>query len=120
MDYLISQVKKHPDYHRAGMILCHEGVVRKTSRNGKKVTGLRVHAKHQQIVEALNLFKKRNGIIEILFEINDNIDLAIGDTIMKLVVAGDIRENVIGTLTDCLNEIKKTLTQKTEYYEQAD
>jgi molybdopterin synthase catalytic subunit len=120
MNHLIEQIKKHPDYHKAGMILCHEGVVRKTSRNGQNVKGLRVHVKHHQLNNALARFKKNEGIIEILCEIFDNDDLKIGDTIMRLVVAGDIRENVISTLSDCLNEIKTTLTRKTEYDESND
>jgi molybdopterin synthase catalytic subunit len=34
---------------------------------------------------------------------------------MLLLVAGDIRENVIKVLTDTLNQIKTTVTKKTEY-----
>ena len=36
---------------------------------------------------------------------------------MILIVAGDIRENVIAVLTDTLNQIKTTVTEKTEYFE---
>jgi molybdopterin synthase catalytic subunit len=35
---------------------------------------------------------------------------------MLLIVAGDIRENVIAVLTDTLNQIKTTVTEKTEYF----
>jgi len=35
---------------------------------------------------------------------------------MILVVAGDIRENVIAVLADTLNLIKTTVTEKTEFY----
>ena len=35
---------------------------------------------------------------------------------MMLVVAGDIRENVLATLTDTLNEIKSSVTSKTEFF----
>jgi len=35
---------------------------------------------------------------------------------MFLVVAGDIRDNVIMTLNDTLNAIKTTVTKKTEFY----
>ena len=35
---------------------------------------------------------------------------------MILIVAGDIRENVIAVLTDTLNQIKTTVTEKTEYF----
>jgi molybdopterin synthase catalytic subunit len=35
---------------------------------------------------------------------------------MLLVVAGDIRENVIAVLSDTLNAIKSTVTAKTEFF----
>ncbi len=35
---------------------------------------------------------------------------------MYLVVAGDIRETVIGTLTDTLNQIKSEVTSKKQYF----
>ena len=43
-------------------------------------------------------------------------DLAVGDDVMLLAVAGDIRENVIATLSDTLNAIKATVTSKTEFF----
>jgi len=36
---------------------------------------------------------------------------------MLLVVAGDIRDNVIPALSDTLNAIKTTVTSKTEFFE---
>jgi molybdopterin synthase catalytic subunit len=44
---LIDTIKKHPDYHKAGMILCHNGVVRGTSRDGRKVSGLTISVDHR-------------------------------------------------------------------------
>jgi len=49
-------------------------------------------------------------------QINADRDLAVGDDVMLLVVAGDIRETVIATLSDTLNEIKASVTSKTEYF----
>jgi len=60
--------------------------------------------------------KKRPGIIEIRAEIADEQNLGVGDDIMLLVVAGDIRENVIAALSDTLNAIKTTVTHKTEFF----
>ncbi|MBW1864216.1 MAG: molybdenum cofactor biosynthesis protein MoaE [Deltaproteobacteria bacterium] len=96
---LFHEIKNHPDYEKAGMILCHNGIVRSTSRDGKPVTGL-----------------TDPGIIEILVEIKENQRLSVGDDVMFLVVAGDIRENVIRTLQSALNAIKSTATQKTEFF----
>ena len=113
---MLEQIKKNPEFHRAGMVLCHNGVVRGTSRDGRKVRGLRVVVDHEKLNRIIDLNKKRAGILEILVHINENKDLSVGDDVMYLVVAGDIRENVVSTLHETLNEIKSTVTQKTEYF----
>ena len=113
---LIDEIKKHPDFAKAGMILCHNGVVRATARDGRQVTGLSVRVDWQKLDAILARQKARDGIVEILVEINEGTDLGIGDDVMFIVVAGDIRETVISVLTDALNEIKSTVTSKTEFF----
>lgn len=113
---LIDRIKKHPDYHEAGMILCHNGVVRRTSRDGRRVTGLKISVDHDKLQHVIEKYKKTPGIIEILVEIAENRDLAVGDDVMFLVVAGDIRENVIETLKKTLDDIKTSVTSKTQFY----
>ena len=116
LDSLVDAIKKHPDYDKVGMILCHNGVVRGTSRNGRKVSGIKVAVDHARLKKIIDESRKQPGIVEILVEIFENKDLGIGDNVMYLVVAGDIRENVIMTLQNTLNEIKTTVTAKTEYF----
>jgi molybdopterin synthase catalytic subunit len=116
LTHMIDTIKKHPDYHRAGMILCHNGVVRDTSRNGRKVSGLTLSVDHEKLRQVIETYKKKPGIVEILVDIAENRNLAVGDDVMLLVVAGDIRENVIAVLGDTLNAIKTTVTQKTEFF----
>jgi molybdopterin synthase catalytic subunit len=116
VDKLIQQVKHHPDYHHAGMILAHNGVVRGTSRDGRPVRGLHVTVDQEKLAHVIESHKSRPGIIEILVEIASGQDLVVGDDVMVLVVAGDIRENVITTLHDTLDAIKSTVTHKTEYF----
>jgi len=113
---LINKIKKHPDYNRVGMILCHNGVVRGTSRDGRKVSGLKIAVNHIKLKKIIDENKMRPGIVEILVEIAEKKELSVGDDVMLLVVAGDIRENVIMTLNDTLNAIKTTVTKKTEFY----
>ena len=113
---LIDQIKKHPDYHRAGMILCHNGVVRETSREDRKVSGLRIRIYQERLKQVVDTHKNRPGIIEILVEIAEDRDLAVGEDVMLLLVAGDIRENVISTLTDTLNAIKTSVTEKVQFF----
>jgi len=113
---LLDQIKNHPDYHKSGMILCHNGVVRATSREGEEVTGLEIKVDHERLKQIVDEQKKTDGIIEILVWINEGKSLAVGDDVMYLVVAGDIRETVIGTLSDTLNQIKSEVTSKKQYF----
>ena len=113
---LLDQIKSRPDFQQAGMILCHNGVVRGTSRDGRKVSGLRVSVDRQKLDEVVEAHKKRPGILDITVEINADQDLKVGEDVMYLVVAGDIRENVVATLADALDAIKSTVTHKTEFF----
>lgn len=113
---LIDEVKNHPDYAKAGMILCHNGVVRQTSRDGRKVSGLSVKVDRKRLREIVDVQKNRQGIVDILVEIHEDENLSVGADVMFIVVAGDIRETVIAALTDTLNEIKAGVTSKTEYF----
>lgn len=116
LEELIKAIKDHPDYRKAGMILCHNGVVRGTSRDGREVRGLSVQVDHRRLDAIISRQKTRPGILEILVDINEGPHLAVGDDVMYLVVAGDIRETVIAALADTLNEIKSTVTSKTEFF----
>jgi len=113
---LINAVKKRPDFNQAGMILAHNGVVRGTSRDGRKVSGLKVQVDHDRLAAILGKNRNRPGILDIQVWINEGSDLSVGDDVMFIVVAGDIRENVIAALETTLNEIKSTVTHKTEYF----
>ena len=113
---LIEKIKKHPAYHQAGMILCHNGVVRNTSRNGRTVSGLTITVDHEKLRQVIEENKTKQGIIEILVEIAENRNLSVGDDVMFIVVAGDIRERVISVMSNTLDAIKRTVTKKTEFF----
>ncbi|MCX5854720.1 MAG: molybdenum cofactor biosynthesis protein MoaE [Deltaproteobacteria bacterium] len=110
---MIRKIKAHPEYHNAGMILCHNGVVRATSRDGKPVTELDVMVDRNRLAEIIAEIKKRPGIVEALAEVREG-KLKIGEDVMMIVVAGDFRENVFSALMDAVNAIKKDVTRKTE------
>ncbi|MFH1982821.1 MAG: molybdenum cofactor biosynthesis protein MoaE [Pseudomonadota bacterium] len=116
MNSMMTAIKSHPGIGRAGMILCHNGVVRETARDGRRVSGLRVTVDRQRLDAVIAEQKARPGIVDIRVDIAAGKDLAVGDDVMLLAVAGDIRENVLGVLTDTLNAIKTTVTHKTEYF----
>lgn len=113
---LINQIKQHPEISKAGMVLYHNGVVRATSREGQEVTGLEVKVDRETLDEILAQAKARPGIVEVLVHIEADKPLMVGDDVMFLAVAGDIRENVIETLSHTLNRIKSEATSKTQFF----
>lgn len=112
---LIDRIKAHPDYTKIGMILCHVGVVRGTSRDGRPVSGLDLTVDREALESILSEQKKRPGIMEILVEIRGG-HLKVGDEVMYIVVAGDLRDHVIPVMEDTLNAIKKLATRKREHF----
>jgi molybdopterin synthase catalytic subunit len=113
---LLDEIKRHPDFEKVGMILCHNGVVRATARDGRKVNGLKVAVDHAKLEQVIIEQSQKPGIVDIRVNIVENKNLAVGDDIMHLIVAGDIRENVISVLKDTLDAIKTSVTDKTEYF----
>jgi molybdopterin synthase catalytic subunit len=112
----LDEIKKHPDFENVGMILCHNGVVRATTRDGRKVRGLKVAVDHDKLEKIIIEQSQKPGIVDIEVNIVENKNLAVGDDIMHLTVAGDIRENVISVLKETLDLIKTQVTEKTEYF----
>jgi molybdopterin synthase catalytic subunit len=112
----LDKIKRHPDFEKVGMILCHNGVVRATTRDGRKVKGLRVAVDHEKLEKIIIEQSQKPGIVDIQVNIVENRNLAVGDDIMHLIVAGDIRENVISVLKETLDAIKTKVTKKTEYF----
>jgi molybdopterin synthase catalytic subunit len=111
---MIESIKTHPDFHNIGMITSHLGIVRSFSRGGKAVIGLDVDFDHGKIKDIVKEIKSRPGIVEILIEMNRG-HLKVGDEIMAIVVAGNIRENVFPALIDAVNRVKTEATTKKEY-----
>ena len=108
---MVKTVKAHPEYDRVGMILCHNGIVRGSSRDGRPVVELAVRADRKRLGEIIAEMKKRPGITEVLAEVREG-NLTVGDDVMYVVVAGDFRENVFPALMDAVNRIKAEVTAK--------
>jgi molybdopterin synthase catalytic subunit len=111
---MIENIKSRPDFNKVGMILTHMGIVRGSSRDGKPVREIEVRADREALNRVLAEMKKQPGIIEVLAEVRDG-RLKVGEEIMNVVVAGDIRENVFPVLMDTVNRIKAEVTKKQEF-----
>ena len=113
LNKMIQAVKSSPNFHNAGMIASHIGVVRSFSRDGKPVEGVDVEFDHEKIQEIQTDIKSRPGIVDILVDSNSG-HLKVGDEIMTIVVAGDIRENVFPALVDAVERLKSEASTKKE------
>lgn len=97
-----------------GMILIHNGVVRGWSRqNRQAVTGVEVRPNREAIDALVREFEARPGIFRILARAESGT-LAVGQDLLTLVVAGDVRENVIPVLAELLDRVKAEAVDKTE------
>ena len=113
---LVEKIRAHPAYDKVGMMLTHHGVVRATSRDGRAVSGVRLTVHRDRIDEIIQSEKNRPGIVEILVEITEKTELAVGEDIMMIAVAGDFRENVLSCMTRLIDAVKQRVTTKTEYF----
>lgn len=110
---MITIIKANPNYKRAGMIVCHNGIVRGTSRDGRLVTELEVNADKARLSDIVSEMKKRPGIVDVLAEVYEG-RLKVGDDIMCVAVAGDIRENTFPVLVEMVDAIKRLVLVEKE------
>jgi molybdopterin synthase catalytic subunit len=78
------------------------------------VTSLEVAYDQEALQTVVRDIKKMPGIAEVLVETREG-RLNVGDEILAVVVAGDIRENVFPALVSAVNRIKKEASRKKEY-----
>ena len=114
LEEMVARIKTHPHISDAGMILCHNGIVRGTSRkDGRSVSQIKVKVNYEALAGIISKIKSRPGIIEVLTEVNQGT-LKVGGDIMLAVIAGDIREHVFPALQDLIQHIKQQITEKEE------
>ena len=109
-------MKQEPGFaENVGMVLVHNGVVRAWSRKDHSaVTSVDVTPNLDRIEELRREYEAHEGIFRVLVEANQG-KLNLGDDLLFIVVAGDIRENVKAALSELLDRIKSEAIIKTEY-----
>ena len=112
----LAELKRKPGFiENVGMVLVHNGVVRAWSRKGgEAVERLEVHPDQGKIEAICQELTKRPGIFSVTAHAKSGTFLP-GEDLLFIIVAGDIRENVIPTLTDALNRIKSEAIGKSEH-----
>lgn len=112
---MIRKAREHPEAEKIGMIASHLGIVRGTSRDGRPVTRIQVLYNRNKLHAIIQDIKDMPGIIQVLVDTCEG-SLEIGDEILAVVIAGDIRENVFNALITAVNRIKAEASKKKEIF----
>ena len=116
LESLISQVKTHPDISKAGMLLCHNGFVRQSDRSGdKRVQSLKVKVNRSEVERIRSWGQSQPGIVAVAINALEG-EFHVGDDLLYVVVAGDIRENVFSVMREVIERLKADGVSKTVVY----
>ena len=96
-----------------GMMVVHRGVVRGTSRAGDPVSGMLLSRDSARLEAVLAEARTWPGIFAVRGWVNEGT-LPVGDDIMAVLVAGDIRENVFAALQRLVTLIKTEVVSESE------
>jgi molybdopterin synthase catalytic subunit len=113
MNAWIDQVKALPNADKAGMMLVHRGIVRGTTRSGTPVGAMDLTVDRVRLEELLVEARGWEGVVAVRAWVNEGA-LAVGDDIMSVLVAGDIRENVFEALQRLVRVIKTEVVTEHE------
>ncbi|MEL7667078.1 MAG: molybdenum cofactor biosynthesis protein MoaE [Actinomycetota bacterium] len=118
LDVWLAEAKREASAADVGMYLCHNGVVRSYSRDGRPVIGMDLAVDRERLEELLTTARLMQGVSIVRAWINEG-HLEVGDDIMYVLVGGDIRPNVIEALTALVSMIKSEVVTETEFRPQA-
>ncbi len=110
---LMEEVRDRIDPARVGMIVCHNGIVRGTSRDGQIAEYLDIDCDGEAWDRILDEYRRRPGISAVEAHLFTG-RRQVGDDVLLVVVAGDIRENVFPVLEEVVNRLKAEAVVKRE------
>ena len=114
LDELIAKVKRETDPARVGMILCHNGVVRATTRTGEPAECLDVTVDEAAWERVLADARRLPGVAAVE-AYHFSGCRRVGEDVMYVVIAADIRENAFPALEATVNRLKTEAVKKREW-----
>lgn len=123
MDQWISEAKADTDADKVGMYLFHNGIVRSTAKskvryndhNVGPVVGMLFSYDSEKVAAAVRATEKMDGIHFVRAWLNSGI-LTVGDSIMYVLVGGDIRPHVVDALQYLVEKLKTECVSEKELY----
>ena len=113
IDAWLAEFKADPRAAGVGMYLAHNGVVRATTRSGSSVSSMELSVDRERLDRALKAAETYPGIVFVRAWVNEGT-LAVGDDIMRVLVGGDIRDNVFSALQSLVGTIKAEVVEERE------
>lgn len=123
LDAWLAEAKSDPSATQCGMYLCHNGVVRATPkaqvREGKQglpaVDHIHFSFDEPGVEKAVAATLRMDGIFFVRVWLNEGM-AHVGDSLMYVMVGGDIRPHVIDALQSLVETIKTKLVTEEEAY----
>lgn len=123
-DEWLREAKAGPAAENIGMYLTHTGVVRKTAKakvrmnaeGTRAVSGMKFSYEKNKVEAAIASTYELPGIYYLRVWLNEG-QLELGDTIMQVLVGGDIRPHVVDGLQHLVEIIKSECVIEEEIYE---
>jgi molybdopterin synthase catalytic subunit len=109
----LQEIRSLPESAGIGMYLMHNGVVRGTARDGTPVTRMDLTYDPERLGGIVEEIEARPGVIAVRVWVNQG-RLEVGDDIMRVLVGGDIRENVFAALQEMVRLIKTECVRELE------
>jgi len=114
LDSWLAEVKREAGAAGTGMYLCHNGVVRSYSRDGRPVVAMDLSVDRERLEEIVTTARMMEGVTVVRVWVNEGY-LEVGDDIMYVLVGGDIRPNVLEALTALVSMIKSEVVTEAEH-----
>jgi molybdopterin synthase catalytic subunit len=115
LDSWLADIKSCGDAPGTGMYLIHNGVVRAFSRDGAPVSGMILSVDHELLAEITESARLMEGITHVRAWVNEG-RLGVGDDIMYVLIAGDIRDHVFEALQAFVRMIKTEVVTEEELH----
>ncbi len=122
-DQWLTEAKADPSAEKIGMYLTHNGIVRRSAKakvrqgaeDTKPVAGMEFSYDEPAVGEAISEAYKLPGIYYIRVWLAEG-RLEVGDSIMQVLIGGDIRPHVVDALQFLVGKIKSECVTETELY----
>ena len=123
MDQWLAEAKQAPEADQCGMYLTHNGVVRITPKRQMRegiegigsVRAVKFSYDAEGLAAAIEEAKTFPGIHYVRVWLNEG-ELEVGESLMYVLIGGDIRPNCIDALQRLVGKIKNELVVEEEVY----